>query len=85
VNLRGAAGEIQLEISDRGVGFDVEQAKRQKGLGLVSMQERVHLVHGIFAIESKAGSGTRIFIRVPFVEERLILENEVKAPQHLLP
>ena len=85
VTLRGAAGEIQLEISDGGVGFDVEQAKRQKGLGLVSMQERVHLVHGIFAIESKAGSGTRIFIRVPFVEEILILENDVKAPQHLLP
>jgi PAS domain S-box-containing protein len=84
VGLRGAAGEIQLEISDGGVGFDVEQAKRQKGLGLVSMQERVHLVHGIFAIESKAGSGTRIFIRVPFVEERPILESEVKAPQRLL-
>jgi PAS domain S-box-containing protein len=85
VSLRGVAGEIQLEMSDRGVGFDVEQAKRQKGLGLVSMQERVHLVHGIFAIESEAGSGTRIFIRVPFVEETLILENDVKTPQHLLP
>jgi PAS domain S-box-containing protein len=85
VSLRGAAGEIQLEISDGGVGFDVEQAKRQKGLGLVSMQERVHLVHGIFTIESKAGSGTRISIRVPFVEEILILENDGNAPQHLLP
>ena len=85
VSLRGAAGEIQLEISDGGAGFDVEQAKRQKGLGLVSMQERVHLVHGIFTIESKVDSGTRIFIRVPFVEEILILENGVEAPQYRLP
>jgi hypothetical protein len=78
VSLRGALGEIQLEIHDAGVGFDVEQAKRQKGLGLVSMQERVHLVHGTFAIESQAGSGTRIFIRVPFVAETLILEDDGK-------
>jgi PAS domain S-box-containing protein len=79
VSLRGAAGEIQLEISDGGAGFDVEQAKRQNGLGLVSMQERVHLVHGIFCIESKVDSGTRIFIRVPFVAEMLIPENGVEV------
>ena len=84
VSLRGVAGEIQLEISDRGAGFDVEQAKWQKGLGLVSMQERVHLVHGIFAIESKVGSGTTVFIRVPYVEEILIPENGAETPQHRL-
>jgi PAS domain S-box-containing protein len=79
VSLRGTAGEIQLEISDGGAGFDVEEAKRQKGLGLVSMHERVHLVHGIFRIESKVDSGTRIFIRVPFVAEMLIPENGVEV------
>jgi PAS domain S-box-containing protein len=78
VTLRGTADEIQLEISDGGAGFDVEQAKRQKGLGLVSMQERVHLVHGIFRIESTMDSGTRIFISVPFVAEMLIPENGVE-------
>jgi signal transduction histidine kinase len=31
------------------------------------MQERVHLVDGIFLIESKVGSGTRILARVPWV------------------
>jgi PAS domain S-box-containing protein len=85
VSLRGVAGEIQLEIRDRGAGFDVEQAKGQKGLGLVSMQERVHLVHGIFAIESKVDLGTRVFIRVPCVEEILVLEDGVEAPEHRLP
>jgi hypothetical protein len=43
------------------------------------MQERVHLVHGIFCIESKVDSGTRIFIRVPFVAEMLIPENGVEV------
>jgi PAS domain S-box-containing protein len=67
VNLRGTANEIQLEVRDRGTGFDVERAKQDRGLGLVSMQERVHLVHGIFSIESQMGGGTKILVRVPLV------------------
>jgi signal transduction histidine kinase len=42
--------------------------------GLVSMQERVHLVDGIFLIESKVGSGTRILARVPWVVETAGME-----------
>jgi PAS domain S-box-containing protein len=60
--------EIQLVVRDAGAGFDVGEAKN-RGLGLVSMQERVHLVHGRFAIDSKPGKGTRIFAAVPFVAE----------------
>ncbi len=63
--------EIQLVVRDKGAGFDVEEAKKNRGLGLVSMQERIHLVHGRFAIDSKPGAGTRIFAAVPFVAERL--------------
>jgi hypothetical protein len=33
------------------------------------MQERIHLVHGRFAVDSKPGTGTRIFAAVPFVAE----------------
>jgi PAS domain S-box-containing protein len=62
--------EIQLVVRDGGAGFDVEEAKRNRGLGLVSMQERVHLVHGRFAVDSKPGKGTRIFAAVPFVAEK---------------
>ena len=61
--------EIQLVVRDAGGGFDVEEAKKNRGLGLVSMQERIHLVHGRFAIDSKPGKGTRIFAAVPFVAE----------------
>ena len=60
VSLRCLANEIQLEVSDHGTGFDVERAKLEKGMGLVSMEERVHLVHGIFTIESAVNSGTKI-------------------------
>jgi signal transduction histidine kinase len=60
--------EVQLVVKDAGAGFDVE-AKKHRGLGMVSMQERVNLVHGRFSVESKPGQGTRIFAAVPFVAE----------------
>jgi PAS domain S-box-containing protein len=61
--------EVQLVVLDAGAGFDVDEAKKHRGLGMVSMQERVNLVHGRFSVESKPGQGTRIFAAVPFVAE----------------
>jgi PAS domain S-box-containing protein len=61
--------EVQLVVRDAGAGFDIEEAKKHRGLGLVSMQERVNLVHGRFSIESKPSQGTRVFAAVPFVAE----------------
>ena len=61
--------EVQLVVRDAGAGFDVDEAKKHRGLGLVSMQERANLVHGRFSVESKPGHGTRIFAAVPFVAE----------------
>src|SRR5262249_41238389 len=60
VDLAATADAIQLVVSDSGRGFDVETAKGNRGLGLVSMQERVHLVRGSLHVESDAGSGTKI-------------------------
>ena len=71
VVLRSSEKEIQLEVSDRGAGFDVEGAKLDRGLGLVSMQERAHLVHGTFTIESSENGGTRILVRVPLADAQL--------------
>jgi PAS domain S-box-containing protein len=67
VHLRAEAGEIELKVSDRGAGFDVAKVKGAQGLGLVSMYERIHLLNGKIAIESKPGLGTTIRARVPVV------------------
>ena len=69
VELRMVGNGIQLQISDRGVGFNVEAAKNERGLGLVSMQERVYLVHGRFSVDSGPGKGTRILATVPLASE----------------
>jgi signal transduction histidine kinase len=69
VELAGTPDEVRLEVRDCGVGFDVEAAKRNHGLGLVSMRERVHLVHGSFSIESRPGEGTKIVAVIPLLPE----------------
>ncbi len=69
VRILGMADCVQLVISDEGAGFDVEAAKANRGLGLVSMQERVHLVHGTLSIESQPGKGTKILAVVPLLDQ----------------
>lgn len=63
--LRHSAGEIRLTVRDRGAGFDANEAINTKGLGLISMRERVSLVGGTFSITSKPMAGTEITVRVP--------------------
>jgi signal transduction histidine kinase len=64
--------KIQLMVKDTGAGFDVEESKK-KGLGLISMQERVHLVHGRFLIESTPREGTQITVAVPLVAAGVVV------------
>jgi signal transduction histidine kinase len=66
VELFGQGDEISLAIIDKGKGFEVEGAKSGRGLGLISMQERVHLLRGTLAIKSRPGEGTRVYAAIPF-------------------
>ena len=65
VQLLGRPQEIELKIRDEGAGFDPDEASRGDGLGLVSMRERVSLLHGTISIASKANSGTEITLKIP--------------------
>ncbi len=64
VDLRGVSDGIALTIVDDGVGFDVD-AVWGRGLGLISMHERVEAIGGTFEIRSSPGAGTRLEVRVP--------------------
>jgi PAS domain S-box-containing protein len=70
VQLSEHLNEIRLTISDAGKGFDVDAARRGRGLGLASMEERVRLVNGTISIVSRPMGGTSIGIRVPRKSER---------------
>lgn len=54
---------IDLLIADNGQGFDL--LRKQNGMGLCSMQERVAMVNGELTIDSAPGKGTRIAIKTP--------------------
>jgi PAS domain S-box-containing protein len=65
VELHATSEEICMNVTDQGIGFDRHVAIRSQGLGLISMRERLQLVHGEFSIESEPGCGTTIRARVP--------------------
>jgi signal transduction histidine kinase len=69
VQLREDSGEVHLVVSDLGRGFDWEAAMQGRGLGLVSMQERVRLANGTIKIQSEPMGGTTVHVRVPLRSE----------------
>ncbi len=66
VELWGTPDEIHLTVSDSGAGFDIDAAKASRGLGLISMEERLKLLNGTLSIESQLQRDTTIHARVPF-------------------
>ena len=76
---------ITLEIKDDGHGFDMTQAGQyfqrgqSKGLGLISMRERVERVGGKLMVDTKIGYGTRIMAELPLQSDTLD-SNEADGP-----
>jgi len=68
VRLWEAHGWVHLVVSDEGRGFDPAAAKEHRGIGLITMQERVGLVDGELRVESQPGRGTTVHARVPIVD-----------------
>ena len=66
VEITGTVGELRLQISDNGTGFDPAGARTRHGLGLLSMRERLRLVNGTISLMRIEPTGTRIAVRIPF-------------------
>jgi len=67
VLLEKTADGVVLVVEDNGVGFDPESAvsaDQGHGLGLVGMRERANLIGGEIEMESEAGRGTAIYVKV---------------------
>jgi len=72
VSIRRLRGVIRMVVQDDGKSFEVRgalSAKRNKGLGLLGMRERVEMVGGRFAVESAPGRGTTIRAEIPFAND----------------
>jgi PAS domain S-box-containing protein len=69
VEVHGTEKGITLTVSDSGIGFDWQHAMNGRGLGLISMRERLRLVNRELSIQSAPGRGTTVIARVPHKHE----------------
>ncbi len=68
VTVEGLAGQLRIEVSDDGIGFDSQQAReflRMGRVGLASMRERVELANGTFMVHATPGKGTTVLATLP--------------------
>jgi signal transduction histidine kinase len=66
VLLERRGDQLVAIIEDNGVGFDTEVAGQSSRLGLLGMRERAEMLQGNLMIESTPGSGTTIYVEVPY-------------------
>lgn len=75
IALQVRGGFVALAIEDDGRGFEVPRTDAaalmgSQGMGLQSIQERVSALGGEMSIQSAPGKGTRLFIRIPLLEDK---------------
>jgi len=63
--LKGGIQAVSLTISDNGVGFVLSSSLESKGIGIISMRERVRMLGGTFDVLSRPAQGTQIAVTVP--------------------
>jgi len=68
VRVEALPGQVQLTVCDSGMGFDVEQAVQQHGIGLISMRERLGLLNGTLHIASRPQGGTEVKVLLPLAK-----------------
>jgi signal transduction histidine kinase len=60
-----------MEISDNGIGFDVNHKVRNDSYGMIGMKERVLLLDGELNISSEPGKGTCLRVEMPYLAESI--------------
>lgn len=69
VTLKERDGELNLEIRDKGTGFEMGGDMNRtagEGIGLMGMRERAEHLNGSFTIRSAPQKGTVVSVRIPF-------------------
>lgn len=67
IQVQQSAHALMLAIQDDGRGF---RPARDRGLGLLGIEERVHRLNGTLTIDSEEGKGTLLSIALPVLPSR---------------
>jgi signal transduction histidine kinase len=70
VGLQYRAESVNINIKDNGIGFDpkrLAELRRKSSFGLLSMQERISILGGTFAVDSRPREGTQVRVSLPAV------------------
>lgn len=65
ISVRQDEDSLLLSVHDDGKGFNPQ---RQRGMGLLGIEERVGHLGGTLAVESQAGQGTTLRVKLPLVK-----------------
>ena len=68
LSVEAEAGQLRVEVTDNGKGFDTGRAReflRIGRVGLASMRERTELASGTFMVRSTPGNGTTVVATLP--------------------
>ena len=80
VSVERSERSVVLTVADDGRGFDVGAVRRLgDGLGLVSMEERAHLLSGTMEIISRARQGAMIVVEVPVTQTNTMSHDHPSA------
>lgn len=66
IELEHHASMLHIRVRDNGCGFNDEQIKR--GMGLISLRERIEAMGGRWFLDSKSGGGTIVGGAIPLVD-----------------
>jgi len=65
VRVRLSRDSLELEVEDRGIGLDPESQLKSRGMGMIAMRERAHLLSGKIEFLRPENGGTLVRLRVP--------------------
>lgn len=65
INMDCEKNQLKLNLTDDGVGFDINSLGKKDGLGIRSIKERVQQLIGNMQLTSSAGKGTQFNISIP--------------------
>jgi signal transduction histidine kinase len=67
IGLRLEEGYLLLSVNDDGVGFQPDELRGKRSLGILGMKERAKLVGGVVEILPEDSRGTEVALKVPLV------------------